>query len=43
MDGWVPDEERPGGRGHIGLLGGVVDVVRAGDGVYVGAQEQEVD
>ena len=42
-DGGVPNEERPGGGGHIGLLGCVVNVMGAGDGVYVGSQEQEVD
>ena len=38
-----PNEERPGGWGHVGLLGCVVDIVGAGNGVYVGAQEQEVN
>ena len=32
---YVPDEERPWSRGHVGILAGVVDVGGSGDGVYI--------
>ena len=38
----IPDEERPGSRGHIGVLAGVVDVMGPGDSVNVRTQEKEV-
>ena len=32
---YVPDEERPWSRGHVGVLAGVVNVGGSGDSVYV--------
>ena len=42
VTGHIPDEERPGSRGHIGVLAGVVDIMGPRNGVDVGPQEEEV-
>ena len=36
VTGHVPDEERPGSRGHIGVLASIVDVMGPCNGVDVG-------
>ena len=42
VTGHIPDEERPGSRGDIGVLASVVDVMGPCNGVDVGTQEEEV-
>ena len=38
----IPDEERPGSRGHICVFASVVDVMGPCNSVDVGTQEEEV-